>query len=269
MNKIISTPDLVNPNNAHISNPGFSSSQGAVTGCIGSPNSPEALLGIGVQQIQKGGDGYGMNNTQTLSNHSSPHNSNRAEFDSYQNKGISSDTNMNSSTQHGGSSFPRRGGSGGDGGIPYYSYNNPGNSNLSTFAGSGYPPISRELNNQCPTPAMNGGFLGLFGKKTKAKKTKKKTAKKKTAKKKTAKKKTAKKKTAKKKTAKKKTAKKKTAKKKMKGGSINNLSNVAYAHGYSTGAPPALGQGQSALANPVPYQAYNNCLNTWKHTGSE
>ena len=244
MNKIISTPDLVNPNNAHISNPGFSSSQGAVTGCVGSPNSQQALLGVGVQQIQNGGNGYGMSNNQNLSSHSSLQNSNRAEFDSYQNKGLSSDTNMNSSTQHGGGDY-------GNGGLPYYSYNNPGNSNLSTFAGSGYPPISRELNNQCPTPAMNGGFLGLFGKKTKAKK------------------KTAKKKTVKKKTAKKKTAKKKTSKKKMKGGSINNLSNVAYAHGYSTGAPPALGQGQSALANPVPYQAYNNCLNTWKHTGSE
>ncbi len=56
------------------------------------------------------------------------------------------------SNQSGGS-----GGSGGDpngysygtGGYPYYSYKPSEGENLSVFAGSGYPPISRGLNSQC------------------------------------------------------------------------------------------------------------------------
>ena len=45
------------------------------------------------------------------------------------------------------------------------------------------------------------------------------------------------------------------------------MSNVANAHNYSTGAPPALSAGSSALASPPPYTPSNDCLNTWKHLG--
>ena len=55
--------------------------------------------------------------------------------------------------------------------------------------------------------------------------------------------------------------------KKQRGGYNQYMSNVANAHNYSTGAPPALTAGSSALANPPPYTSSNDCLNTWKHLG--
>ena len=248
-NPTIINPDFVNYNNAHISNPGFSSNQGAVTGCIGSLNSQDALKGTGVYQVnQRGGDGYGMSKNQMLSENSGVQNGNRADYASYKNVGINSDTNMNSSMQRGGNSTF------GAGGVPYYSYQNQGGANLSVFAGSGYPPISRELNTQCYSPGMNGGARKRKSRKNKTAKKSKKSKKGKTAKK-------------SKKAKKGKTAKK--SKKSQKGGNFPNISNVPYAHGYSTGAPPALAQGQSNLANPVPFQSYNNCVDNYKHTGSE
>jgi len=251
-NPTIITPDFVNYNNAHIRDPGFSSNQGAVTGYIGSLNSQDALKGTGVYHVQQqGGDGYGMSKNQMLSQNSGVQHGNRADFASYKNTGINSDTSIHSSMQRGGNSTF------GAGGVPYYSYQNQGGANLSVFAGSGYPPISRELNTQCYSPGMNGG-----AKKRKSRKNK--TAKKAKKAKKSKKSKTAKKA---KKSKKRKTAKK--SKKSQKGGNFPNISNVPYAHGYSTGAPPTLAGGQSSLANPIPYQSYNNCVDNYKHTGSE
>ena len=258
MNPQILNPGLVNYNNAHIRDPGMSSNQGAVTGCIGSLTSNDALNRTGLYRVQSGGNGYGMSKNQMLSEHSGVHNGNRANFNSYQSVGINSDTNMNTSSQSGGN------GTFGAGGVPFYSYNKP-EGNLSVFAGSGYPPISRGLNTQCypASGAMNGGFFGLFEKKKSAtKKRKTSSKKKKTA---TKKKKTASKK---KKTASK---KKKTSSKKKKSqkGGFQNISNVPYAHGYSTGAPPALAQGQSALANPVPFKSYNHCVDNYNHVSGQ
>lgn len=58
---------------------------------------------------------------------------------------MNSDTNMNAYkiSQSGGRSLDF-----GAGGTPYYSYKNS-NESLSKFAGSGYPPLTRQHNNQC------------------------------------------------------------------------------------------------------------------------
>ena len=181
------SPGLVNSQNTHFSNPGFSSKVGAVTGCGGS-GSDLSLQQKGLYQVvktggkrmkrskkdrskksrskkghkrtkrrtkkskksrrMKGGVGHEFSKQQTLVDHSgvgSGHSAHRAEHSTYQHNGINSDTNMNASMQagqSGGSSF-------GTGGYPYYSYKPSDGENLSLFAGSGYPPISRGLNSQC------------------------------------------------------------------------------------------------------------------------
>lgn len=65
----------------------------------------------------------------------------------------------------------------------------------------------------------------------------------------------------------KKNGKRKT--RKQKGGYSQYLNDVAYGHGYASGAPPSLNANDSALANPSPHKAYNNCRDTWVHKGSE
>jgi hypothetical protein len=117
-----------------------------------------------------GGNGYGFSKNQSLAPTSGVNSGNSvhlAGFTGYQNKGIDSDTNMGASSQSGGSGYGF-----GSGGIPYYSYNPSEGENLSTFAGSGYPPISRQLNNQCITPPIlvQGG-----GKRRKSRKGRKST----------------------------------------------------------------------------------------------
>jgi len=225
---LVQQADLVNSQNSHFSNPGFSSKVGAASGCGGSVTSPDALNQSGMYEVMKiggakkcpksckcnchncycrgkcsgkcscpchkkcpgncgcgchkcmscgkrhrkgcpmmGGNGYGFSKSQSLAPTSGVNSVNGsvhlAGFTGYQNKGINSDTNMGASSQSGGSGY-------GSGGIPYYSYNPSQGENLSTFAGSGYPPISRELNNQCITPPIlvQGG-----GKKRKSRKSKK------------------------------------------------------------------------------------------------
>lgn len=212
---LVQQSGLVNSQNSHFSNPGFSSRVGAVSGCGGSITSADALNQTGMYQIMKyggakkcpksckctchncycrgkcsgkcgcpchkkcpgncgcgchkcmscgkrhrkgggkkcpmsGGNGYGFSKNQSLASTSGVNSGNSVHlvgFTGYQNKGIDSDTNMGASSQSGGYGF-------GSGGIPYYSYNPSEGENLSTFAGSGYPPISRQLNNQCITPPI-------------------------------------------------------------------------------------------------------------------
>ena len=259
---LVLSPGLVNSQNAHFSNPGFSSKVGAVTGCSGS-GSELALQQKGLYQVvktggkrmrrtrkgskrkgskrrsskrrsskrrsskrrrrsMKGGNGYGFSQHQNLVG--------VGEFSKHENNGINSDTNMNTSKQGGqagGSSF-------GTGGYPYYSYKPSAGENLSLFAGSGYPPMSRGLNSQCggkrrgrKGKSRKGGRKGKSGKRTK----------------------------------------RRSSSKRQRGGYSQYMSNVANAHNYSTGAPPALAVGSSALANPPPYTPSNDCLNTWKHLG--
>ena len=268
---LVLSPGLVNSQNAHFSNPGFSSKVGAVTGCSGS-GSELALQQKGLYQVvksggkrmrrtrsskrkgskrrsskrrsskrrsskrkgskrrrrtMKGGNGYGFSQHQNLVG--------VGEFSKHENNGINSDTNMNTSKQGGqagGSSF-------GTGGYPYYSYKPSDGENLSLFAGSGYPPMSRGLNSQC-----GGKRRGRKGKSRKGK-SKKGGRKGKSGKR----------------------TKRRSSSKRQRGGYSQYMSNVANAHNYSTGAPPALVVGNSALASPPPYTPSNDCLNTWKHLG--
>ena len=271
MSIISLSPETINPQNAHFSNPGFSSKVGAVTGCGGS-GSGLALQQKGLYQVvktggkrikrsskgrsrkshkrtsthrrkrnkktrrMKGGVGHEFSKQQTLVEHSgvgAGHSVHRAEHSSYEDNGINSVTSMNAymqAGQSGGSSF-------GTGGYPYYSYKPSDGENLSAFAGSGYPPISRSLNSQC-------------GGKRKGKKGSKKNGKKNGRKGKRGKR----------------TMRKRSGKK-QRGGYSQYMSNVANAHNYSTGAPPVLTAGSSALANPPPYTSSNNCIDTWRHLG--
>jgi hypothetical protein len=124
---LVQSAGLVNSQNAHFPNPGFSSKVGAVSGCGGSVNSELALQQKGLYQVVKtggkkrghgkmsrknrmskkyrGGNGYGFAASQNLAS-SSGVNSNGsvhlAEFSKYQNKGMPSDTNMEASKQSGG-----------------------------------------------------------------------------------------------------------------------------------------------------------------------
>jgi len=377
VNPNILTPGLVNPNNAHFPNPGFSSKVGAVAGCGGPVNSPEALMGgpgiynvvktggkrkkgRGKRTCKKGkrGGGYGMSKQQSLAKLAAPvgrrgHTEQLASFDAYTNAGQNSDTNMGASHQYsskdykqGGGSSPYGPGGYGRGGVPYYGYAGKQGADLSMFAGSGYPPITTAWNKNCPPVKMGGKRKN---KKTKAKRGKKKF--KKGTKSKTRKGhkdfETSKKSKRYSRKHFKKLFGRKTMRapdfpfvggnsgnegpvlggplgsdgafvknqgyleaqaaaarvgnssgvthaepagplgtnetpakvhsggkrgkrgKKQKGGYHQYLGNVAFAHGYSSGAPPKLSAAQSGLANPSPHQAYNHCRNTWKHTGSE
>jgi hypothetical protein len=51
--------------------------------------------------------------------------------------------------------------------------------------------------------------------------------------------------------------------KKQRGGYSQWMSNVAYTPSYSTGGH--LSANESALANPVPYQPTNNCVDNYNH----
>lgn len=272
---LVQQASLVNPQNAHFSNPGYSSSVGAVTGCGGS-GSELALQQKGLYEVitggrsrskgrskgkrisgksahrskksrknHRGGNGYGMSisNDQSLASTSGP-SAGHADLYSYQSNGINSDQNMNASKQSGGNTAI--GSSYGTGGYPYYSYKPTEGENLSTFAGSGYPPMTRGLNSQCG------------GKKRKSRRVKKSGKKQKSARNHSSKRRSSK-------GGKRKSHRKKA--RKQKGGYSQYMTNVANAHNYSTGAPPMLGASSSALANPVPYVPHNDCLDTWKHLG--
>lgn len=313
-NPMFDTPShtLVNSQNAHFSNPGFSSKVGAASGCGGSVTSADALKQDGMYSVMKvggkkqcpktckcnchrcnckshcgkkceclchkkcpgncgcrchrcmscgkthrkggkkcpmsGGNGYGFSMNQSLASTSGVNAVNGSvhlgQFSKYENTGINADTNMGASSQSGGSGY-------GENGIPFYAYVPKEGENLSTFAGSGYPPISRELNPQCITPPVlvqGGGKKRTHKKKHVRKSTKKNKPSKKVHKK------------------GKKSMKRKNYKK-QKGGYSQYMSNVANSHNYSTGAPPSLSYTESALATPPPFTPKNDCLNTWKHLG--
>ena len=124
---LVQSAGLVNSQNAHFPNPGFSSKVGAVSGCGGSVNSALALEQKGLYQVVKtggkkrghgkmsrnnrkskkyrGGNGYGFAASQNLAASSGVNSGGSvhlAEFSKYDNKGMSSDTNMDASKQSGG-----------------------------------------------------------------------------------------------------------------------------------------------------------------------
>jgi hypothetical protein len=124
---LVQSAGLVNSQNAHFPNPGFSSKVGAVSGCGGSVNSELALQQKGLYQVVKTGgkrrgrgkmsrknrmskkyigcNGYGFAASQNLASSSGVNSGGSvhlAEFSKYQNKGMSSETNMDASKQSGG-----------------------------------------------------------------------------------------------------------------------------------------------------------------------
>jgi len=257
------SPSSVNPQNIH-SNLDFSSKVGAVVGCGGS-DSVSALQQKGLYEVvktggkkirkskrtkkHKGGSGYGFSKEQSVNSNDPAH---LPSYTSYKNEGVNSDTNMNASKQLGGSY--------GTGGYPYYSYKPSESENLSVFAGSGYPPITRGLNSQCG------------GRKRKTKKSRKSVMKSRKSVKKSRK---SVKKSAKRRPKKSKFNKSKKMKSvinhkkynKQHGGYSQYMSNVASTPSYSSGAPPSLSSNESALANPVPITPKNDCMSSWKHLG--
>jgi hypothetical protein len=259
---LVQSAGLVNSQNAHFSNPGFSSKVGAVSGCGGS-GSDLSLQQKGLYQVVKtggkrkgrsrkgkklkGGNSYGFSQTQSLASTSGVNQGSSvhlAEFTKQVNNGINSDTNMDASkqsNQSGGSGGDPNGYSYGTGGYPYYSYKPSEGENMSVFAGSGYPPISRGLNSQC------GG--------KKRRSSKKRSHKNRSHKKRSP-------------TRKQKAGKRKRASShRQRGGYSQYMSNVANTPSYSTGAPPSLSASESALASPPPFTPKNDCLNSWKHLG--
>jgi len=250
------SPSSVNPQNIH-SNLDFSSKVGAVVGCGGS-DSVSALQQKGLYEVvktggkkirkskrtkkHKGGSGYGFSKEQSVNSNDPAH---LPSYTSYKNEGVNSDTNMNASKQLGGSY--------GTGGYPYYSYKPSESENLSVFAGSGYPPITRGLNSQCG------------GRKRKTKKSRKSVKKSRKSVKKSAKRRPKKSKFNKSKKMKSVINHKKYNK--QHGGYSQYMSNVASTPSYSSGAPPSLSSNESALANPVPITPKNDCMSSWKHLG--
>lgn len=251
MSSLISNVGYANPSNAHNSGNMFSSKVGGVSGCGGPLNSPEALNGTGMFNMVKTGGkrnghksrrkyrggGYGFGNTQLpIAATSGVHGAHRAVFNKYDNIGVDSDTNMGASSQSGGNGY-----SYGTGGYPYYSYKPSDGENLSAFAGSGYPPITRGLNSQCGGKTKKSKRKAVKKNKRSTKKSKRKAIKKK----------------------KRNTKKRKSHK--QKGGYSQYGSDIANTHTYSVGGQ--LNNSNSALANPPPYTSTNDCLNTWKHLG--
>lgn len=274
MSLVAQASPYVNSQNAHFSNPGFSSKVGAVSGCGGSVTSELALeqggmynmVNVGGRKYRRGsnrnkirrkkyrgGDGYGFSKDQVLADTSGVTNTggsvHLADFSKYTNEQVKSDTNMGASS---GSLI---------GGGSYYGFENSGEP-LSTFSGSGYPPMVKGSTNQCPQVQMNlDGGNSKRRRKTSKKKSKTNKKKSKTNKKKS--------KTNKKKKSK--TNKKKSVKirrvRKQRGGYSQYMSNIANTPSYSTGAPPGLSSTESALASPVPFTPTNDCVNSWKHLG--
>ena len=233
---LVQSAGLVNSQNAHFPNPGFSSKVGAVSGCGGSVNSALALQQKGLYQVVKtggkkrghgkmsrknrmskkyrGGNGYGFATSQNLAS-SSGVNSNGsvhlAEFTKYENKGMSSDTNMDASKQFGGK-------------VRKYS-----SKKRMSHGGK------KRMSHSSKKRMSHGGKKRMScGDKKRMSRGGKKRG---------------------------------HSKKHMqRGGYSQYLSNVASTPGYSAGGI-MLSSNESALANPVPFTPTNTCMNSWKHLG--
>ena len=231
MSSLVEQSSLVNPQNAHFSNPGFSSKVGAVTGYGGSTTSDLALQQKGMYKmvstggkkmkkrksmkktgkkmkksgkrgkksmkkhrrtLHRGGMGYGFSKDQSLASTSGVHGAHLASFNSYPGGQTDHPANMGASTSN-------------------------------------------------PT---------VGGMKRKSRKMRKSHKKKSL-----------------KRTKKVKRSRKGKRGKRQRGGYAQYMSNVANTPGYSAGAPPALSASSSALATPPPITQTDNCMNSWKHLG--
>jgi hypothetical protein len=225
MSSLVEQSSLVNPQNAHFSNPGFSSKVGAVTGCGGSITSDLALQQKGMYKMvstggkkmkkrksmkktgkkmkksgkrgkksmkkhrrktYRGGMGYGFSKDQSLASTSGVHGAHLASFNSYPGGQTDHPANMGASTSN-------------------------------------------------PT---------VGGMKRKSRKMRKSHKKKSL-----------------KRTKKVKRSRKGKRGKRQRGGYAQYMSNVPYTPSYSTGAPPSLSASTSALATPSPITKMDNCTN--------
>ena len=155
-----------NPTGSHYSG-GFGSNQGIITGCGGPVGGSQSVAGNPGYQYQSGGDGYGFSEPQSVvGNHT-------MGIDKYSSVGVNNPGMLNSSTQYNPSEYPlksipiiggrkrrKRNFKRGGGGVNYYYGYNGGEGNMSTFAGSGYPEISK--GSQCA-----GGRKGRKSRKNK------------------------------------------------------------------------------------------------------
>ena len=225
---LVQSAGLVNSQNAHFPNPGFSSKVGAVSGCGGSVNSALALEQKGLYQVVKtggkkrghgkmsrtnrmskkyrGGNGYGFATSQNLASSSGVNSGGSvhlAEFSKYENKGMSSDTNMDASKQSGGK-------------------------------------VKKHSSKKRMSHASKKR-RSHSSKKRRSHSSKKRRSHS--------------------------SKKRRHSKKHMqRGGYSQYLSNVANTPGYSAGGI-MLSSNESALANPVPFTPTNTCMNSWKHLG--
>jgi hypothetical protein len=233
---LVQSAGLVNSQNAHFPNPGFSSKVGAVSGCGGSVNSALALEQKGLYQVVKtggkkrghgkmsrknrmskkyrGGNGYGFATSQNLASSSGVNSGGSvhlAEFSKYENKGMSSDTNMDASKQSGGK-------------VKKHS----SKKRMSHASKKRRSHSSKKRRSHSSKKIMSHS-----SKKRRSHSSKKR----------------------------------RHSKKHMqRGGYSQYISNVASTPGYSAGGI-MLGSNESALANPVPFTPTNTCMNSWKHLG--
>ena len=222
MSSLVEQSSLVNPQNAHFSNPGFASKVGAVTGCGGSTTSDLALQQKGMYKMvstggkkmkkrksmkksgkkmkigkrgkksmkkhrrktYRGGMGYGFSKDQSLASTSGVHGAHLASFNSYTGDQAKHPANMNA-------------------------------------------------------PTTNPTVGGMKRKSRKMRKSHKKKSLKRTKKV--------------------KKGRKGKSGKRQRGGYAQYMSNVPYTPSYSTGAPPSLSASSSALATPPPTTKIDNC----------
>lgn len=249
---------FANNTDSHFSG-NFTDPTGAVTGCTGSNYPSPSLNAREVSDMkQSGGQGYGMASEQPIAgfNRSPDH-------VSYSEVGINSDENLGVSKQYnpsmnlpvikGGRRRKTRGGSS----LIYYGFDDKNNQSLSTFAGSGYPPIS--------VGSQNGGKKRRM-RKTKSHKRSRYVVKQRRTKHKTSRHNRTKKRKlgiSKGRGMTSKLFKKLIGGRKRiyKGGYNQFLGDQAFSQGYELGGP--ITPSTSALANPIPFKPYNSCSDSF------
>ena len=233
MSSLVEQSSLVNPQNAHFSNPGFASKVGAVTGCGGSTTSDLGLQQKGMyKMVSTGGkkmrrsmkknkkSGKNMKKSGKKMKRKSMKKHRRKTYRGGMGYGFSKDQSLASTSGvHG--------------------------AHLASFNSYTGDQVKHPANMDAPTTNPTVG--GMKRKSRKMRKSHKKKSLKRT----------------------KKVKRNRNGKhgKRQRGGYAQYMSNVANTPSYSTGAPPALSAGSSALASPPPITQTDNCMNSWKHLG--
>tara|TARA_R110002074_G_scaffold321051_9_gene491538 strand:+ start:4232 stop:4960 length:729 start_codon:yes stop_codon:yes gene_type:complete len=233
MSSLVEQSSLVNPQNAHFSNPGFASKVGAVTGCGGSTTSDLALQQKGMyKMVSTGGkkmrrsmkknkkSGKNMKKSGKKMKRKSMKKHRRKTYRGGMGYGFSKDQSLASTSGvHG--------------------------AHLASFNSYTGDQVKHPANMDAPTTNPTVG--GMKRKSRKMRKSHKKKSLKRT----------------------KKVKRNRNGKhgKRQRGGYAQYMSNVANTPSYSVGAPPALSAGGSALASPPPITQTDNCMNSWKHLG--